>query len=113
MGCCCLGLITQAQRSLDLQYYIFRGDESGRLVTEALLAAARRGVRMRILSMTADGAGDDGCSRSPAARRDPSSIPGVTAGTAPRCAAPSISSAIRGSTIACTTSCSSPTRRWH
>jgi cardiolipin synthase C len=44
-----LELIAQAQRSLDLQYYIFRGDESGRLVTEALLAAARRGVRVRIL----------------------------------------------------------------
>jgi cardiolipin synthase C len=44
-----LELIGQAQRSLDLQYYIFHGDESGRLVTEALLAAARRGVRVRIL----------------------------------------------------------------
>jgi putative cardiolipin synthase len=44
-----LELIAQAQRSLDLQYYIFHGDESGRLVTEALLAAARRGVRVRIL----------------------------------------------------------------
>src|SRR4029077_5489656 len=32
-----LELIEQAQRSLDLQYYIFHGDESGRLVTEALL----------------------------------------------------------------------------
>jgi len=44
-----LELIAQAQRSLDLQYYIFHGDESGRLVTEALLAAARRGVVVRIL----------------------------------------------------------------
>ncbi|HEY7995379.1 MAG TPA: phospholipase D family protein [Steroidobacteraceae bacterium] len=44
-----LELIGQAQRSLDLQYYIFHGDESGRLVTEALLAAARRGVRVRLL----------------------------------------------------------------
>ncbi|HUL19587.1 MAG TPA: phospholipase D family protein [Steroidobacteraceae bacterium] len=44
-----LELIAHAQRSLDLQYYIFHGDESGKLVTEALLAAARRGVRVRIL----------------------------------------------------------------
>lgn len=44
-----LELIRTAQRSLDLQYYIFHGDESGRLITEALLAAARRGVRVRIL----------------------------------------------------------------
>ena len=44
-----LELIRTAQRSLDLQYYIIHGDESGRLITEALLAAARRGVRVRIL----------------------------------------------------------------
>ncbi|MBS0380763.1 MAG: phospholipase D family protein [Proteobacteria bacterium] len=51
-----LELIRKAQRSLDLQYYIFHGDESGRLITEALLAAAQRGVRIRILV-------DDGESR--------------------------------------------------
>ncbi len=51
-----LELIGKAQRSLDLQYYIFHGDESGRLITEALLAAAQRGVRIRILV-------DDGESR--------------------------------------------------
>jgi putative cardiolipin synthase len=44
-----LELIARAHRSLDLQYYILRGDESGRLVTEALLAAAQRGVRVRVL----------------------------------------------------------------
>ncbi len=44
-----LELIEQAQRSLDLQYYIFHGDESGRLITEALLKAAARGVRVRVL----------------------------------------------------------------
>lgn len=37
-----LELIARAQSTLDLQYYIFHGDESGRIVTEALLAAARR-----------------------------------------------------------------------
>jgi len=44
-----LELIGAAQRSLDLQYYIFHGDESGRLVTEALAQAAERGVQVRIL----------------------------------------------------------------
>jgi len=38
-----------AQRSLDLQYFIFRQDESGVLVTDAVLRAADRGVRVRVL----------------------------------------------------------------
>jgi cardiolipin synthase C len=42
-------MINAAERSLDLQYYIFRGDESGRLVTDALVRAADRGVRVRVL----------------------------------------------------------------
>jgi cardiolipin synthase C len=44
-----LELIQAAHSSLDLQYYIFRGDESGKLITEALREAAARGVRVRIL----------------------------------------------------------------
>ncbi len=44
-----LELINSAQSSLDLQYYIFRGDESGKLITEALMQAAQRGVRIRIV----------------------------------------------------------------
>ena len=44
-----LELIHAAHSSLDLQYYIFHGDESGRLITEALDQAAARGVRVRIL----------------------------------------------------------------
>src|SRR5215468_5779234 len=44
-----LELIAAAHSSLDLQYYIFHGDESGKLVTEALGKAAARGVRVRIL----------------------------------------------------------------
>jgi putative cardiolipin synthase len=44
-----LELIAQAKSSLDLQYYIFRGDESGKLVTEALQQAAQRGVRIRVI----------------------------------------------------------------
>ncbi|MEO7208429.1 MAG: phospholipase D family protein, partial [Steroidobacteraceae bacterium] len=42
-------LIDAAQQSLDLQYYIFRGDETGRMLTEHLLRAADRGVRIRVL----------------------------------------------------------------
>jgi putative cardiolipin synthase len=44
-----LELIQAAHSSLDLQYYIFHGDESGKLITEALDRAAARGVRVRIL----------------------------------------------------------------
>jgi putative cardiolipin synthase len=44
-----LELINSAERTLDLQYYIFRGDESGGLLAEALARAADRGVRLRLL----------------------------------------------------------------
>src|SRR5215475_746577 len=44
-----LELIEHAQRSLDLQYYIFHADESGLLIGNALVRAAQRGVRIRIL----------------------------------------------------------------
>jgi cardiolipin synthase C len=42
-------LIDAAEKTLDLQYYIFRGDETGSLVREALERAAARGVRIRVL----------------------------------------------------------------
>jgi putative cardiolipin synthase len=42
-------MIDAAQRTLDLQYYIFHSDESGRLLTDALVRAADRGVRVRLL----------------------------------------------------------------
>jgi putative cardiolipin synthase len=42
-------LIDAAERTLDLQYYIFRGDETGRMLSGALLRAADRGVRVRVL----------------------------------------------------------------
>ena len=53
-------MINAAERTLDLQYFIFRGDETGKLLTEAVLRAADRGVRVRVL--VDDGetvAGDD------------------------------------------------------
>ena len=53
-------MIDAAERTLDLQYYIFRGDETGRLLTDALLRAADRGVRVRVLIDDADTvAGDE------------------------------------------------------
>jgi putative cardiolipin synthase len=42
-------MIEGAERTLDLQYYIFRGDTTGRLLTDGLLRAADRGVRVRVL----------------------------------------------------------------
>ena len=42
-------MINTAERTLDLQYFIFRGDETGRLLTDAVLHAADRGVRVRVL----------------------------------------------------------------
>ena len=42
-------MINAAERTLDLQYYIFRGDDTGRLLTDAVLHAADRGVHVRVL----------------------------------------------------------------
>ena len=42
-------MIDLATRTLDIQYYIFRLDDSGSLISEAILRAADRGVRVRIL----------------------------------------------------------------
>jgi putative cardiolipin synthase len=42
-------LIDHARHSLDLQYFIFENDATGRLVAQHLLAAADRGVRVRLL----------------------------------------------------------------
>jgi len=42
-------LIDTAEHSLDLQYFIYHLDQTGQLITEALLRAAERGVHLRIL----------------------------------------------------------------
>lgn len=42
-------LADTAQRTLDLQYYIYRDDDTGALLTQSLLKAADRGVRVRLL----------------------------------------------------------------
>jgi cardiolipin synthase len=44
-----LALIGSAQRSVRLLFYIFRGDASGQRVRDALVAAARRGVAVKLL----------------------------------------------------------------
>lgn len=44
-----IDLIRGATRTLDLQTYIYDEDDAGKLVLDELLAAARRGVRVRLL----------------------------------------------------------------
>ncbi len=41
--------VNQAERTLDLQYYIFEEDLTGKFLMDRLLAAAERGVRVRLL----------------------------------------------------------------
>ena len=42
-------LATQAERTLDLQYYLWKGDNTGLALIHKVLAAADRGVQVRIL----------------------------------------------------------------
>lgn len=42
-------LIELAERTLDLQYYIFHPDKAGSLLVDRLIAAADRGVKVRVL----------------------------------------------------------------
>ncbi len=44
-----VSLADHAKHSIDLQYYIFNNDATGRLVAQRLLLAADRGVRIRML----------------------------------------------------------------
>ncbi|WKT59847.1 phospholipase D family protein [Microbulbifer thermotolerans] len=44
-----LAVIRAARSSIDIQYFIFRHDETGLLLTRELLRAAERGVRVRFL----------------------------------------------------------------
>lgn len=44
-----INLLRSARARIDLQTYIFDEDDAGRLVLDELLAAARRGVRVRVL----------------------------------------------------------------
>lgn len=44
-----LALIDSATQSIDTQYYLFYGDNSGLILTSRLLAAADRGVKVRVI----------------------------------------------------------------
>ena len=44
-----LSLIDTAERSLDMQYYIWDGDTTGRIIVDRVMRAADRGVRVRLL----------------------------------------------------------------
>lgn len=44
-----LWLAEKAEKTLDLQYYIFHGDKTGAVLADALMRAADRGVRVRLL----------------------------------------------------------------
>ncbi len=44
-----LHLIRAARQTIEAQYFIFSGDDSGRLVMQELVTAARRGVKVRLL----------------------------------------------------------------
>ncbi|MDM0000671.1 phospholipase D family protein [Variovorax sp. J22P240] len=52
-------LARRAERSLDLQYYIWRRDTTGELMFEAVWQAAERGVRIRLLLDDANTSGLD------------------------------------------------------
>ena len=54
-----LALIDRAQRSLDLQYYAIHADASTAVLLERMRAAARRGVRVRILLDDFNTVGED------------------------------------------------------
>ena len=52
-------LAAAAEKSLDIQYYIWHGDQTGYLLYEALWRAAERGVRVRLLLDDANTSGLD------------------------------------------------------
>ncbi len=52
-------MINAAERTLDLQYFILRGDETGKQLTRAVLSAADRGVRVRVLVDDGETVGGD------------------------------------------------------
>ena len=44
-----LGLAERAEKSIDLQYFLMKGDKAGLVIAKSLLIAADRGVRVRFL----------------------------------------------------------------
>ena len=54
-----VALTELAEKSLDVQYYIWEGDTTGRILTERMIKAADRGVRVRVLVDDINLAGKD------------------------------------------------------
>jgi putative cardiolipin synthase len=54
-----LQMADSAQRTLDVQYFIFKDDDSGQLLMSAMLRAATRGVRVRVLIDDTEARGQD------------------------------------------------------
>lgn len=54
-----IALAEQAERTLDVQYYIWHNDQTGRHLAYSLLRAADRGVRVRVLLDDVGTSGDD------------------------------------------------------
>jgi putative cardiolipin synthase len=54
-----LQMADSAQRTLDIQYFIFKDDDSGQLLMSAMLRAASRGVRVRLLVDDTEARGKD------------------------------------------------------
>jgi putative cardiolipin synthase len=54
-----IAVIEVAEQSIDAQYFIWHGDDSGRLIMDALLRAAERGVRVRLLMDDSHAKGQD------------------------------------------------------
>jgi cardiolipin synthase C len=52
-------LAERAQRTLDIQYFIFKDDDTGQLLMSAILHAAARGVRVRMLIDDTEARGKD------------------------------------------------------
>lgn len=55
-----LQLINAATETIDVQYYLFHDDDSGQAVLQALVEAAKRGVKIRLLLDDMDMVGRDG-----------------------------------------------------
>ena len=44
-----LDMIKRAKKSIEVEYFIYNQDQAGRIITQALVKAAKRGVKVRIL----------------------------------------------------------------
>ena len=54
-----LQMADTAERTVDVQYFIFKDDDSGKLLMSAMLRAAERGVRVRLLVDDTEARGQD------------------------------------------------------